>query len=43
LDEEHEHGEDAEGEDDGDQVHGLIVGPRSEGAIEKRDQRIQIL
>jgi hypothetical protein len=43
FDEEHEHGEDAKSEGDGDQIHGPILGPRSEGVVEKRDQRIQIL
>jgi hypothetical protein len=43
FDEEHEHGEDAESEGDGDQIHGPILGPRSEGGIEKRDQCIQIV
>jgi hypothetical protein len=43
FDEEHQHGEDAESEGDGDQIHALIVGPPSEGPIEKRDQFIQIL
>ena len=36
-------GEDAEGEGDGDQIHGLIVDRRLKARIEKRDQFIQIL
>jgi hypothetical protein len=43
FDEEHQQGEDPEGQDDGDQIHALIVGPRSEGPIEKGDQFVQIL